>query len=73
MGKVITSYQNTYSLSRHGTANFADIVKITIMLIKTTFKESIEVIKDLPVLLDIKGFYFLIKMLISSKFKRCVT
>ena len=37
--------QNTFILRRPRVANFADIIKITIILIKTTFKDSKKVKK----------------------------
>ena len=39
----IITFQNTFILSRPGVANFGDIIKIAIMLIKATFMDSIKV------------------------------
>ena len=40
---IITFFQNTVISGRSEVANFADIIKIAIVLIKTSFKESIKV------------------------------
>ena len=44
--EIMTSFQNAFILKRAGVANFADIIKIAIMLIKTTFKNSKELVKN---------------------------
>ena len=40
LGEIITSFQNTFILRRSGVANFADIIKVATMFIKTTLKDS---------------------------------
>ena len=39
----LSLFQNPVILKRHGLANFADLVKVTTTLIKTTYEKSIKV------------------------------
>ena len=40
---VVITFQNSFILRRSGVANFSATIKITIMLIKITFKNSIKI------------------------------
>ena len=40
---VITSFQDPFILTKLGADNFADIIKIAILFIKITFKDSLKV------------------------------
>ena len=40
---VMITFQNSFILRRTGVANFSATIKVTIMLIKITFKNSIKI------------------------------
>ena len=72
--------QNTFILRRPRVANFPDIIKTTVMFIKTTIKESKQIKKKKKKLCikmqSIYVFLNLVKvadLLMSAKLKGCVT
>ena len=75
-------FQNTFLLRRSGVANFADIIKVSTMFIKPTFKDSRKVKRIRNYALKRNLYlYFSIKqkllisgekMLTSAELKRCV-
>ena len=79
--KVIIIFQNTFILRRPRVANFAEIIKVSTMFIKTTFKDS-KKLKELEIFLKIMKkrsiSVFLDvttgeKMLMSAECKECAT
>ena len=63
---VITFFENTFILRRPRVVNFADIIKIATIIIKTTFKDSKKV-KELETMISGE------KILMSAELKGYVT
>ena len=70
--------QNTFILRRPRVANFPDIIKTTVMFIKTTIKESKQ-IKNKKICIKMQSIYVFLNiakvadLLMSAKLKGCVT
>ena len=71
---LITLFQNTFISRRPGVANFVDIIKITIMLVKKTYKGSIKVKKNWKKCIKMQSLSAFSdhKMLMLAELKECV-